>query len=121
MSIVYIPILSTNGRLHLEESLPSVLHTKVPETEWSEIIQKLNSLLLRRKRTRLLRLLTLFYLGTLYQRYIDHQIDREIAAYLNKKNLVLEVYGISLHHPRDRAYQGMDVSVYLMTTAYFTA
>lgn len=112
MSIVYIPLVVQDKQVALEESLPSPLTGRVAPEEWESTITKLNALLKKRESSWLLKLLSLSLLGNQVRRYRLSRIDQEIAEYLEKKNLALQSTGVFIHHPKERRYSGVDVSIY---------
>ncbi|KAI5191259.1 hypothetical protein NECID01_1371 [Nematocida sp. AWRm77] len=112
MSIVYIPLVEKEKEVCLEESLPSPLCGKVTSEEWEKTMHRLNFLLLKRKLSLSTRLLSILFFGSLLKRYFLSQIDKEIEEYLEKKNLVLQRVGVYIHHPKERRYSGLDVSIY---------
>lgn len=118
MSIVYIPLVKREGGVSLERSLPSPLAGKISQEEWEEIMGHLSHLLSQRTESFLMRILGVFLLGSLIRKHFLSRIDREIERYLDKKNLVLKKYGITVHHPKGRAYSGLDVSLHVFLPPY---
>lgn len=119
MSIVYIPIHKKGSIEYLEPSIPSALEPKIRAKEWEEIIYQINALLSRRAPSFFVRVFTAFFIGIIYQRYKEQRIDKEISDYIERKNILLQEYGICIHHPREREYSGMDVSIYSVLSNHF--
>jgi hypothetical protein len=112
MSIVYVPLLSKPTGVLLEHSMPSELAGKIPAEEWETILHQINSYLHRRSPSFLSRLLSISALGNILNKYLLQRIDAELEQYLEKKNIILKRHGIFIHHPKEREYHGMDVSIY---------
>ncbi|KAI5173007.1 hypothetical protein NEFER03_2000 [Nematocida sp. LUAm3] len=118
MTILYIPVYRKHGFLIFEESFPSALENKVSEEEWMRVIEKINFLLRKRAPSFLCKVFSVIYIGVLYQRIVNWRVDQEISDYLKIKNITLERSGVYMHHPKDRMYSGMDISVYATPTEY---
>ncbi|KAH9386445.1 uncharacterized protein NEMAJ01_1341 [Nematocida major] len=111
MPIVYVPVLKRSQVCVFEESLPSPLYGRVSEDEWSRIMKYLNTALLRRRDRLVFRILAPFLIGNIMRTFAQRYVDRQVEKYLEKKNLILSHRGVHIHHPKERLYSGMDVSI----------
>jgi len=111
MSIIYVPVHKNSDGAHLETSLPSVLEGRITPEEWEEITRFVSKMMNRRERLAFVKALSIVFLGPYVKKYLHYKIDREIERYLDKKNIALSDAGIFFHHPKERVYSGMDVSV----------
>ncbi|EIJ89262.1 hypothetical protein NEPAR06_0761 [Nematocida parisii] len=112
MSIVYIPALTRNSLTTFEETLPSPLYARVSENEWKEITVCLNQYLFKRRDKLLFKVLAPVLIGNILRSITNAYVDKQVQKYLAKKNLILSHRGIHIHHPKDRQYSGIDVSIY---------
>ncbi|KAI5189636.1 hypothetical protein NEMIN01_0589 [Nematocida minor] len=119
MGIVYIPVLKKNGVSMFDESLPSPLFGRVTEEEWKEILAYLNKALFKRRNRSVFKLLAPFIIGNIFRAIAHSYVDRKVKNYLDKKNLMLSHCGVHIHHPAERMYSGLDVSIYTVAGSPF--
>lgn len=112
MSILHIPVLKKKGASVFDESIPSVLFGRVSEKEWQEIIKRMNAYLSMRRDRLIFKMLGPFVIGNVLRSITQFFIDRKVKEYLDKKNLVLSHCGVHIHHPAERMYAGMDLSIH---------
>ncbi|KAI5160839.1 hypothetical protein NEAUS04_0172 [Nematocida ausubeli] len=111
MSIVTIPALMKESQSIFEESIPSSLYARIPEADWTEIIRDLNMFMTKRQDRLIFRVLAPVVIGNIMRTCIQIYVDIQVTKYLTKKNLILSHSGIYIHHPKDRQYAGLDISM----------
>ncbi|KAI5159987.1 hypothetical protein NEAUS03_0770 [Nematocida ausubeli] len=111
MSIVYVPALMKESQSIFEESIPSSLYARIPEADWTEIIQDLNMYMTKRQDRLIFRVFAPVVIGNILRTCIHLYVDIQVTKYLTKKNLILSHRGIYIHHPKERQYSGLDISM----------
>lgn len=119
MSTIYIPVLRKNKIVQFEDSLPSPLFGRISEEEWKEIITYINAILQKRSNRLIFQVLSPIVIGNILRTLTYSYVDKRVERYLEKKNLMLSYKGIHIHHPKERMYSGIDVSIFTQAVSPF--